>query len=120
MNEIIKNQLKDIEYLISDLDDNKYEYFIPKQHTLDIQLGNYYLIELEDYIIHPSPSFNLHCNWNNNNVPKYKYMKCCIDQIMGKMVKLTGVAYDMDNKIDIPYSWSGWIPIKSMKLLERI
>jgi hypothetical protein len=78
------------------------------------------LVELEDYIINPPPGFTLHESWNNGQVPKNKYYKCQCIKIMGKMVKILGVAFDYENKIDLEENWDGWLPLKSIKVLREI
>ena len=41
-------------------------------------------------------------------------MNCEIVQIMGKMIKVNAVGVDTSN------TWSGWLPRKSMHILEEI
>lgn len=82
--------------------------------------GGFYLIELADYIIHPYDGFDLHVNWNNNIVPSDKYMKCECIKIMGNMIKINGVGFDYDRGIDLNSVWSGWVPIKSMRIIKEI
>lgn len=77
--------------------------------------GQSYLIELEDYIINPSENFTLHINWNHGIIPKYKVLKVFIIQDMGKMAKVSGNSIE-----DISYSWEGWLPKKSFKILQRL
>jgi hypothetical protein len=77
-----------------------------------------YLISVEDYILNPPDGFTLHTNWNNNTVPKHKVMKVDITKIMGKMVKVNSVGYDMKNHLDLPDMWSGWLPRKSITIIE--
>lgn len=89
-------------------------------NTVSLVLNHYYLIELANYIIHPPENFNLHINWNNNNVPKYMYMKCQVIQLMGKMVKIDGIACDMKDLSDIDYKWQGWLPLKSISVIKEL
>ena len=89
-------------------------------NNLEFQIGHYYLIELEDYILNPPPGFSLHENWNNNIKPQNKFYKCQCVKLMGKMVKILGVAFDYENRIDLEENWDGWLPIKSVKVLREI
>lgn len=123
MNEIIKEQLKLLKVAeIPEFDDNTTEIAIPKQEAKEynINVGKYYLIELENYIINPPETFTLHINWNNNIVPKDKYMKVEIVGIMGKMIKVNGVGYDFVNKIDLNTMWEGWLPRKAITIIKEL
>ena len=86
----------------------------------NINVGKCYLIELENYIINPPETFTLHINWNNNIIPKDKYMKVEIVGIMGKMVKVNGVGYDFVNKLDLNTMWEGWLPRKAITIIKEL
>ena len=103
-------------------DDTTYIKVLKKEAApeISIYLNHYYLIELEDYILNPPEGFSLHENWNNNIVPKHKYYKCQCIKIMGKMIKILGVAFDYENKLDLEDYWDGWLPLKSIKVLREI
>ena len=123
MNEIIKEQLKLLKVAeLSEFDDNTTEITIPKQEAKEynINIGKCYLIELENYIINPPETFTLHINWNNNIIPKDKYMKVEIVGIMGKMVKVNGVGYDFVNKLDLNTMWEGWLPRKAITIIKEL
>ena len=45
-------------------------------------------------------------------------MKCEVEQIMGKMIKVNTVGYDYQNQLDTNDLWSGWLPEKAIKILE--
>ena len=79
-----------------------------------------YLISVEDYILNPPDGFTLHTNWNNNIAPKHKVMKVDVTKIMGKMVKVNSMGYDMKNQVDTNDMWSGWLPQKSITIIERL
>lgn len=123
MNEIIKEQLKLLKVTeLPEFDDNTTEITIPKQEAKEynINVGKCYLIELENYIINPPETFTLHINWNNNIIPKDKYMKVEIVGIMGKMVKVNGVGYDFVNKLDLNTMWEGWLPRKAITIIKEL
>lgn len=82
------------------------------------QIGTCYLIELADYIIHPSPEFTLAANWNQGRVPTFKHYKAVITAVQGKMVKFLGSGYDIMNEQDSTTVWEGWVPQKGIKILE--
>ena len=124
MNPIIKKQLQACRVAeLPDYDDNTTLMIIPKKDSNrvnEFHVGKFYLVEFEDYIINPPNDFNLADNWNKGSVPRYKYMKCEICQLMGKMIRIQGAAYDPTNNIDIPYVWGGWVPSKGLKLIQRL
>ena len=45
-------------------------------------------------------------------------MKCEVVQKMGKMIKINSVGYDYQNKLDTNDIWTGWLPEKSIKIIE--
>ena len=123
MNEIIKEQLKLLKVAeLPEFDDNTTEITIPKQEAKEynINVGKCYLIGLENYIINPPETFTLHINWNNNIIPKDKYMKVEIVGIMGKMIKVNGVGYDFVNKLDLNTMWEGWLPRKAITIIKEL
>lgn len=124
MNPIIEKQLRRVK--IADLpeyDENTTHLLIKKKGTpvgMSFQEGHYYLIELEDYIIHPSPTFTLHTNWNKGVIPTEKCYKCFCIKVIGKMVQIQGVGFDYENREDLNVEWDGWLPVKSVKILREI
>ena len=86
-----------------------------------VDVGGYYIIELESYIINPPPNFTLHTNWNNGVVPKERVMQCVVEKIMGKMVFVNGIGYDRENLSYIDGTeWKGWLPEKSISVIMRL
>lgn len=123
MNPLIAKQLKLLKVAdIPVFDENTTSIIIPKKvpNQVLIQEDHYYLIELESYLINPSENFTLHTQWNNDVVPTEKFMKCHVVKIMGKMLKIEGVGFDYENKIDLDVIWDGWLPLKSIKVLREI
>lgn len=39
---------------------------------------------------------------------------------MGKMIKILGVAFNYESKLDLEEYWDGWLPLKSIKVLREI
>lgn len=124
MNPLIKNQLNLCRIAqIPEFDDDTTYMVIPKGKRLelkDLRVGDYCLIEVEDYIINPPPTFDLHINWNHNIIPKDKYMNCEVVQIMGKMVKINAVGFDYLYNQPTNNVWEGWLPRKSFKIIKFI
>ena len=108
---------------LSDIPDDFNVLQIDKQETLltaDVQVGGCYLIELEDYIIHPSENFTLHKNWNNGIVPTQKCMRIIVTAVMGKMIKIEGMGFDIKTKENVGEVWTGWLPRKSIKVKRNL
>lgn len=124
MNSIIKTQLEKCRVAnIPEFDEDSTTITIPQGSNVSVspyQVHRCYLIELADYILNPPPDFTLAINWNKGQIPQYKYFKCEILQIMGKMVKFNGVGYDPIKKLDTTYVWEGWVPQKGIKLLQEL
>lgn len=124
MNPLIKEQLKKINRVkVPSFDENTQTITLLKsdiQSTDSLQEDRCYLISVEDYILNPPEGFTLHSNWNNNIVPKHKFMKIDVSKIMGKMVKVNSVGYDMKHQVDCNDVWSGWLPRKSITIIESL
>lgn len=122
LNKIVEDQLKKVK--VADLppyDECTLHLTIPKKvngPTSDFVVNNCYLIQLEDYLVHPYEGFTLHDNWNKGIPPKHNFLKVCVLQVMGKMIKLNTVGYDYVNKQDTNDVWEGWLPRKGIKILE--
>lgn len=124
MNPLIKEQLKKINRVkVPSFDENTQTITLLKsdiQSTDSLQEDRCYLISVENYILNPPDGFTLHTNWNNNIVPKHKFMKIDVSKIMGKMVKVNSVGYDMKHQVDLTDVWSGWLPRKSITIIENL
>ena len=128
MNPLIKAQLDKIKYInLPPYDEETTHLIIPKcgnpppgTTTLELQEGRYYLIKVEDYIVHPFDGFTLHDNWNKGIPPKHKYMKVEILKIMGNMININSIGFNNDTNQDINDSWVGWLPRKSITTLQEL
>ena len=85
-----------------------------------LELNHYYIVELEQYVLTPTDNFTLHINWNKGIIPQDKYMKCLVEQFLGKLVRITGVGYDYQNKTDKRTSWQGWLPVEAVKIIQEL
>lgn len=122
INPLIKTQLNNCRSAnIPIINDETYTIHMPRssdQLISQYQIGTCYLIELADYIIHPSPEFTLAENWNQGRVPSFKHYKAVITGVQGKMLKFLGSGYDIMNDQDTTTVWEGWVPQKGVKILE--
>lgn len=124
MNPLIKKQLDKVSVAkLPHFDDNTTKLVIPMRSandTIVLEEGKCYIIQIEDYILNPPEGFTLHTNWNNNKIPKHKIMKIDVRKVMGKMIKVNSIGYDIINKVNINDVWEGWLPEKSITVIERI
>ena len=124
MNPIIKKQLLSCRVAnIPAIDDSADVIFIPKGSLMNItpyQVGKCYIVELADFVLSPSENSIITDNWNNGSVPKYKYYKCEIVKVMGKMVCIFGCGYDPLTKTDSADLWQGWVPQVGIKILQQL
>lgn len=124
INPVIKQQLESCRVAnVPLIADDATSILIPKGSIVQVstyQVNKCYLVELADVILHPSPDNTLSANWNNGTVPKYKYYKAEISQIMGKMVKICGCGYDMATNTDTCDVWEGWVPQQGIRLIHEL
>ena len=124
MNPLVKSQLEKIRgVVIPDYDDSTLQIHIPIKSevaTITLEQDKCYVVSVEDYILNPPDGFTLHTNWNNNKIPKHKFMKIDVCKIMGKMVKVNSIGYDIVNKTNINDMWEGWLPESSITIIERL
>lgn len=121
MNKFIEEQLNGLESVdVQQLSET--EFLIKKRQGTDsLSVNHYYLIELADYIISPSPNYTLASNWNKGVVPKSKHLKVMVTQILGKMIKVDGIGYDLDTGSDGEDAYMGlWLPLGGIKLLKSL
>ena len=124
MNPLIKTQLDKIRGVVMpDYDDNTSQMNIPIRPIdapITLEQDKCYIVSVEDYILNPPDGFTLHTNWNNNKIPKHKYMKIDVSKIMGKMVKVNSIGYNIETNVNINEMWEGWLPEKSITIIERL
>lgn len=124
MNKLIKQQLENCRVAnIPPFDDSTTHISISKGTSLNVtpyQVHKCYIVELEHYIINPPPNFTLAQNWNHGSVPKHKFYKCEISQVMGNMVRIMGCGYDPINDIDTNDIWDGWVPQAGIKIIKEL
>lgn len=124
MNNIIESQLKKCKRCeIPPYNEDTLIINIPKnsiKKELNFYINNCYLIEIADYVLDPPPGFTLAQNWNGGTNPPSKHMNICCIQLMGKMVKVDGVSFDINQGITLDRSWCGWLPTAAVKILKEI
>lgn len=124
MNPLIKKQLEGCRVAnIPEFVDSDVVINIPKGSALNVthyQVGKYYYVEIADYIINPPEGYTLASNWNKGSSPRYKYYKCEIVKIVGKMICILGYGIDGVTGQETTDLWEGWVPQQGIKLLQEI
>ena len=124
MNPLISQQLNKVRGVVMpDFDDSTTHLTIPirpNDAPIVLEQDVCYIVSVEDYILNPPDGFTLHTNWNGNKIPKHKYMKIDVSKIMGKMVKVNSIGYDINKNVNINDIWEGWLPESSITIIERL
>ena len=121
MNKIVKEQLKTCNTAnLPYFDDNTTHLLIKKYQKIGVIENGYYLIEISAGVLNPTANSLLASNWNNGSIPKYNYYKCEINRIMGKMIKITGIAFDINTNSDINEMWTGWLPLDGIVIIKKL
>ena len=118
MNKIIAEQLRKVKEI--DVDNLHFEEgkcFIPQKKTIKIEEDCCYKIFLMPTLF---VNTALGTNWNGGSYPLKNYLKVDVIKNMGKMIKVTGVAYDPSTGGNINYFWSGWLTVQDIQIIEKI
>ncbi len=121
MNKFVKEQLSKVKTAeIPPYDDTTVHMIIPRNADVGnvLKRDKCYLIQIAPYVISPPDGYTLHDNWNNGITPKYEYMKVEVNQLMGRMVRVTAVG--VDNGVDTNEMWNGWLPVQSIKIIKEL
>ena len=119
MNQLIYNQLMEISKDLNlQFNNETTQIYIPKKCLNELELGKAYVLELADYILHPSDGFNLHINWNNGCVPTDRYLYALVKKELGKMIFIESYGYNIESSCIKMSRWNGWLPKKSIKIIR--
>lgn len=121
MNKIIKEQLKKCKVAnIPHFDDSTTTLIINKYEEVIVKEGEYYIIQLQNAITNPTGNSVLASNWNGGSVPRHSCYKCEITKVLGKMIKINGLAYDLEKGTDLDEMWTGWLPLGGITLVKKL
>lgn len=120
MKDLVKKQFEKVQ--VADLSNFNEEgaFIIPKYNKDRFEVGKYYLIELDRSLIVNNPNNLIQVNWNNNTFPQFQYLKVDVCKVMGKMIKVNSIAYDIQCGRDIDIMWSGWLPNDLIKIVNKL
>ncbi len=119
MNKFIKQQLDKVKKcILPSYDEDTLQIVIPKQeivnNNLDLIVGHFYRVKLADYIINEPSNFTLSTNWNHGLKPKEPNLNIEVQKIVGKMIYVNSTTVQSGDM------WEGWLPFKSITILEEI
>ena len=119
VNKLILKQLDKLKVAnVDSYDEFKSCYHISKIKEIEYKTNHVYLIKLNNSLLVEN---NYSINMNNGNLPKYNYMKICINKKLGRdMIYVDAIYYDNDNKQDINEMWSGWLPTQEITSIEEL
>lgn len=120
MNQIIKKQLEDCK--VADLSNFNYETgtgIIPRFKQIKLEEDACYVVKLDNTLINHTEGDTYNVNWNGGTAPTYEYMYVEVSRIMGKNIKVNGVQYDNTTKLITNNTWSGWLPLDRIEILEK-
>ena len=121
MNKIIYRELKKCKNIdTSSISQDDTVLYFKRRVDTPIFEGSCYILELDKTLLNINNNPALAYNWNNGTVPTDTGYKCEILKLMGNMVKINGLSYDLENNIDTNRMWSGWLPKESIKVIKEI
>ena len=116
--QIIKNQLNKVVYAdLSNYDEKTNTYYIPKINQIKLQINHSYIIKVKDSLYNNEL---LKSNYNQGRTPPYKNYLIDVVSILGKVIKVNGVEYDLENNRVLNNLWSGYLSIKDIEILKEM
>lgn len=120
MRKIIEEQLLQVKVAdLSNFDEAINTYYIPKYKKPAYDVGNCYIIQISKTIIN-NPDSVWATNWNNGSCPHDFYLKAYVSKVLGQMIYVDTLAYDMETSKDLTNMWSGWLPVSEITYIKQI
>ena len=120
MLDTIKKQLEQCQFAtLSNYDEATKTYHIPKYSKPSYKIGSCYLVKISGAIV-KNPTSVMATNWNNGHAPQVDTMKIYISKALGKNVYVDGLGFDLENKTDTSYMWSGWLNVDDLTLIQAL
>ena len=118
MREIIRNQLLKCTYAnLKNYNPETNTFYIPRYSKPQYIVGKMYLIQLPLHLVNNTGSV-IATNWNSGTAPKFQYLKVYVSKLLGKMVYVDSIGYDINTRQDINLLWSGWLPTEEITQLS--
>ncbi len=92
-------------------------YKINKNDKLHMETDKCYLIRLNDSIYNQDSNL---INWNNGRLPKGRFYQVEVTQVMGNMIKVSGIGFNDLNCTSFVENWFGWLPMDEIDVINKI
>lgn len=118
---VLEKQLRACEFAdLTNYDPETKSYYIKKYSKPLYDLQACYLVKINaDTLLNRTSVVAV--NWNKGQVPICEYMTIFVLQIIGKMINVDGIGYDINTKENLPMlRWSGWLHIDEITQLEKL
>lgn len=120
MHPIVLEQLGKVKIAdLSHYDELKHEYFIPQYKEIKLEVGEAYIIELNQILLSKAGVDSL-MMWNHGSVPEFTCLKVAVKAINGGHAQVSGIGYNKATGQDILKMWTGWLPIKEIKIVSKL
>lgn len=120
MNKIIKKQLQSCRVAdLPEIKDDTTHIVIPKYEQVRVTEDSTYVIKLAQSLITPNPDDMYNINWNKGSNPTFQYMFAEVGKVVGKNIFVYGVEYDIESNTPKQISWSGWLPLDRVEIIEE-
>ena len=111
---IVETQLKKCSYAdLSHFDEAKGVFNIPKYSKPKFDIGKMYIIQVANELVDNNSSV-IATNWNSGTSPKSQFLKIYVSKMVGKMIYVDSLVFNIDTKSDTNITWSGWLPTEQI------
>jgi hypothetical protein len=114
MRELIKQQLAKVNYAdLSNYDETTGVFNIPKYSKPKFNIGKMYIVQVANELVNNNSSV-IATNWNNGTSPRGACLKVFVSKMVGKMIYVDSLVFDLATKSDTSIIWSGWLPTEQL------
>ena len=118
-NKLVQQQLDKVkEADLSNYDPEKGVFIIKKKEAIRFLENQCYIIQVDKELINNNKT--LLANWNRGFLLSAEYYLIDIHQVLGNMLKVSGIVYNIETKQTLNTMWEGWLPTENIKIIERI
>ena len=111
---ILETQLKKCSYAdLSHFDNTTGVFNIPKYSKPKFDIGKMYIIQVANELVDNNSSV-IATNWNSGTSPKSQFLKIYVSKMVGKMIYVDSLVFNIDTKSDTNITWSGWLPTEQI------
>lgn len=115
--ELIKEQLSKVQFAdLSNYDKETNTYHISKINQIKLKINHQYIIKIKDSLY---DNIILRDNYNGGKNPSCRCYLIDIIMILGKIIKVNGIEYDLTLNKVLNNLWSGYLAIKDIEILEE-